>query len=363
MAATLKVLPADARGRRLPVECRIRLRRDEQEVAAEACAPHGDVEFTALLSHRVYTVTITGDPFETTACFVPLADQPDSRELFCLAKASRGVFKGPASYAALPDALQRMLESSVDLDLTNATDRTDERKLSADRPLESRSLSAREPPEARELPERTERAIRDGERRWRSLSEQEQAGLLNLYAKMTSVTMFPASGPPRTVWTYVIAIQSVARDRIKTKVDPALDRLAGASPAFVDGSGLLPVFHKPRRGYRRGGAWKTREDVGNLQLSFSTSKEDKRDAELDADVDDAAGFAHVGQVLRNEGRGFLRWAFGKVIPGLPEGTSHPYEIHQLLVSNQRPKSKFPELGSYVPHYRLGLKGAPPDYEL
>jgi hypothetical protein len=361
--ATLTVFPQDAQGRLLPVRCRIQVREGDQQVAEAHCEAHSSVAFTKLPPNRTYTVTITSEPFATTPSFVPVEDPSDRLELFCPAKTSRARPKQPVAYSGLPDALQKMLESSQELDFTNAKERTNTRQPAEDRPLESRALSTRELPNRGPLPTRVDRNIREGQRRWQALSEEEQAGLLNLYAKMTSVTLFPDSGSSRTVWTYVITLMEVARDRIKAKVDPDLKKHTDASGAFKNADGLLPIFHRPRANFSRAGSWKSREPFGNLQLTFSTSDEDQSDMEVDADVDDAAGFGHAGQVLRNEGRGLLRKIFGRIIPGLPEGKSHPYEIHQILMRHQRPIEGLREIGPYAPNYRLVLRGAPPDYEL
>jgi hypothetical protein len=362
MALTLTVFPQDARRRSLPVRCRIQLRRDDQELADANCDAKSSRAFSDLDPNTVYAVTVSGQPFAMTPAFVPVQSQDRPFVLFCPAETSRARLKQPVPYIGLPDALQTVLEASLELDFTNAKERINEREASKDRPIESRSLSTRDLPKDRSLPTREARNIPDGQRRWQSLSDEEHAGLLNLYSKMTSFTLFPVSGPPRTVWTYVMRLMEVARDRIMAKVDPDLKKQADISKAFNEVK-ELPIFHHPRANYSRSGSWKSCEPFGNLQLTFSESNEDPKDMELDADVDDAAGFGHVEQVLRNEGRAKFRTIFGSIIPGLPEGTSHPYEIHQILMHHQRPLEGLREIGPYVPNYQLVLRGAPPDYEL
>ena len=58
------------------------------------------------------------------------------------------------------------------------------------------------------------------------------------------------------------------------------------------------------------------DHAGNLQLSFFVNGNDYR---ADIDIDDANGFEHIFQVLRNK------------LSGKP---THPYNIHEILVGVQ-----------------------------
>jgi len=69
-------------------------------------------------------------------------------------------------------------------------------------------------------------------------------------------------------------------------------------------------------GFAPAGSYKTFDHYGNLQLSFSTDGSEWRS---DIDIDDAAGLAHVFQVLRNE---------------ITDTPTHPYDIHEILVAFQ-----------------------------
>ena len=62
-----------------------------------------------------------------------------------------------------------------------------------------------------------------------------------------------------------------------------------------------------------------RRAIRQLQLSFFASEAAPLRFKVDADIDDAAGVAHTFQVLRNR---------------ITEGTTHPYDIHQILVFRQ-----------------------------
>jgi hypothetical protein len=80
---------------------------------------------------------------------------------------------------------------------------------------------------------------------------------------------------------------------------------------FEKASGLL---HRPPDGFESAESFKTRDRAGNLQLSFFA----KGDTfVVDVDIDDANGFAHLFQLIQNIG-----------------GSTHPYNIHQILVQSQ-----------------------------
>lgn len=148
-----------------------------------------------------------------------------------------------------------------------------------------------------------------------SLLEIERAGLLNLYCKMAAFG-FDAG---HTVWSAVDTLYRIRPDRVFADVDIALRdrvRTAEADGRFREVSGSL---HTPPPGFRSAGSFKTDERFGNLQLSFFASEAPPLRFKVDADIDDAAGLLHTFQVLRN-------W--------ITDGTTHPYDIHQILVYRQ-----------------------------
>jgi hypothetical protein len=77
-------------------------------------------------------------------------------------------------------------------------------------------------------------------------------------------------------------------------------------------------LHHPPVGFDLAGSYKTNDHYGNLQLSFF-AKPDGSEWLADVDIDDAAGLAHVFQVLRNE---------------LTKKPTHPYDIHEILLAYQ-----------------------------
>jgi hypothetical protein len=76
-------------------------------------------------------------------------------------------------------------------------------------------------------------------------------------------------------------------------------------------------LHHPPAGFDHAGSCKTNDHYGNLQLTFFTDGTEWRS---DIDIDDAAGLEHAFQVLRNE---------------LTNGTTNPYDIHEILVGFQK----------------------------
>jgi hypothetical protein len=78
-------------------------------------------------------------------------------------------------------------------------------------------------------------------------------------------------------------------------------------------------LHTPPPGFVAAGSFKTDDRHGNLQLSFFASAAAPLVFKVDADIDDAAGIGHTFQVLRN-------W--------IRDDTTHPYDIHQILVFRQ-----------------------------
>jgi hypothetical protein len=148
-----------------------------------------------------------------------------------------------------------------------------------------------------------------------ALSDTQKAGLFNLFAKMSSFGF----DEQRSVWTFVDRLYRIRADRVFADVQPALRDLvkgAVAEERFREVSGSL---HTPPPGFVSAGSFKTSERYGNLQLSFFVSQTQPLSFRVDADIDDAAGLGHAFQVLRNF---------------ITKGTTHPYDIHEILVFRQ-----------------------------
>jgi hypothetical protein len=147
------------------------------------------------------------------------------------------------------------------------------------------------------------------------LTPTQRAGLFNLFAKMSAFGF----DDQRTVWSFVERVYRVRPDRIFVDVQPPLrDLVKGAigTGRFREVSGSL---HTPPAGFLSAGSFKTPDTYGNLQLSFFSSASPPLAFKVDADIDDAAGLGHAFQVIRNH---------------LTQATTHPYDIHEILVFRQ-----------------------------
>jgi hypothetical protein len=146
------------------------------------------------------------------------------------------------------------------------------------------------------------------------LDDLRKAGFLNIVAKCRRTRM--SNG--RSVLSYFAEetsrLQEVRRDRFFAGVPKELreeTKNSVAADVFDEASGLL---HHPPPGFKPAGSFKTPDRAGNLQLSFFAKG---NDFVADVDIDDANGFAHVFQLIQNIG-----------------GSTHPYNIHQILVRAQ-----------------------------
>jgi hypothetical protein len=152
-----------------------------------------------------------------------------------------------------------------------------------------------------------------GEDLYKELDDSRRAGLLNIAAKANTTRL----NNGRTVLSYIQELKELRGDRFFTVVPKELREETKHSLAdglFRSVSGAL---HHPPEGFSEAGSFKTNDLYGNLQLSFFMRGED---CVADIDIDDAAGLAHVFQVLRNS------------LTGRP---THPYDIHEILLSHQK----------------------------
>ena len=150
---------------------------------------------------------------------------------------------------------------------------------------------------------------------YESLTNTQKAGMLNLFAKMSAFGF----DDQRTVWSCVDRLYRIRADRVFADVKPVLRDLVKSGVAeerFREVDGKL---HEPPNGFARSGSFKTYDRYGNLQLSFFTSIATPLALKVDADIDDAAGLGHAFQVIRNF---------------VTKGTTHPYDIHEILVFRQ-----------------------------
>ena len=146
---------------------------------------------------------------------------------------------------------------------------------------------------------------------WGALDDLARAGLLNLYAKLSATLLGDAP-----IWLHVRRVYRVRGDRIFAEVACDLrDQVKSWASVFTAVSGRL---HAPPPGFAPAGSFKhTAFPSGILQLTFFVSVTAPLTFLVDADIDEADGLGHVFQVLRN-------W--------LITGQTHPYDIHQLLIT-------------------------------
>ncbi|MBX5493996.1 MAG: hypothetical protein IRZ15_01550 [Bryobacteraceae bacterium] len=168
-------------------------------------------------------------------------------------------------------------------------------------------------PYGREFLERCSNVLgfegRSGASLYNSLDDIRRAGLLNILAKCHHTRL--AEGG--TVLCHLRELRELRGDRFYATVSHALResvRNSVADGSFFPVDGLL---HRPPDGYSLAGSFKTSDSYGNLQLTFFCNGVDWV---ADIDIDDAGGFEHAFQVIRN------------AVTGQP---THPYNIHQILI--------------------------------
>lgn len=140
------------------------------------------------------------------------------------------------------------------------------------------------------------------------LGDHEKAGLLNLWTKAHTL------GITERIETII----EVRPARIFAIVaDSLLDWTRDASDVFRPASGISHKFKKPWVRIENNGSFKTTERHASLQLTFGTDSENR--VLVDMDIDDHQGIAH---------------AFDGIGHSFIGADTHPYNIHQVLVSLQ-----------------------------
>lgn len=144
------------------------------------------------------------------------------------------------------------------------------------------------------------------------LDDIRKAGMMNIFAKCRATGF----GNGRTVLSYIQEIKELRGDRFYAVVSKELREETKNSI----NSGLFKKAdqsqHRPPDGFTSADSFKSKDRHGNLQLSFFVKGDEWM---ADIDIDDAAGFEHVFQVLQNK------------LSGNP---THPYNIHEILVGIQ-----------------------------
>lgn len=275
---TLLVRVGNADREPLPdhMDVQVALARTDQMVAVARNVPgHAEVKFENLHDHQPYIVRVFPMRHRPVGQFaIPKPGGPVHVQLYAPLHPDRVTDVTFPPYEAVDVALRRVLESSE-----------------------------------------VEGIAGTGQAIYERLTSTQRAGMFNLFAKMTTFGFDDG----RNVWSFVDRLYRIRADRVFVDVQPALRDLvkgAVAEERFREVSGKL---HTPPPGFGAAGSFKTDERYGNLQLSFFVSVDLPLRFKVDADIDDAAGLGHVFQVLRNF---------------ITKGTTHPYDIHQILVFRQ-----------------------------
>lgn len=156
---------------------------------------------------------------------------------------------------------------------------------------------------------------------WDQLHKLERACFFNLYAKMRVEKT--ATGD--SLLDYISRVDEFHQDRIFARVKPALHADILATPArFKSASGLLHKFPSDWSKVVPNTSFKSRDDAGNIQLTFARNA--AGDVSADIDLDDHTGIKHAEDVVHNS---------------FTANKTHPYNIHQILVFFQSAKGVDP----------------------
>ncbi|MEO5739214.1 MAG: hypothetical protein ABIS29_01285 [Vicinamibacterales bacterium] len=177
-----------------------------------------------------------------------------------------------AGFKELPPTFRRALESAVMVELT-----------AEDRDLVGLSGSAL----------------------YDAMGPMRKASLLNLVAK-------GLHSSSERIASFVRSPAILRQDRCFAEVDPALHAKLSRADMFKSAPGAL---HKPPAGFALVDSFKSRDSHANLQVTFMR----KLDSDIlwaDIDIDEASGFEHGFEVIRN---------------AVVDGRTNPYLVRELLL--------------------------------
>ena len=149
-----------------------------------------------------------------------------------------------------------------------------------------------------------------GAAEWETLSDEQKAGLLNIYAKLQNTIV---DGEPAV--KSVESVSTIHPERIYTLVRPDLmDRVSHDQAMFHE---ACPLLHTGEAGWKMINSYKTKDPMGNLELTFARDAQGQLVADID--IDNHLGFLHGFDVIKH------------MVTG---EETNPYEIRQILVSKQ-----------------------------
>lgn len=140
---------------------------------------------------------------------------------------------------------------------------------------------------------------------YRAMGPMRKASLLNLVAKGRHASA-------DRIASFVRAPAILRQDRCFAEVDPALHARLSRSDVYKSAPAAL---HMPPPGFELMNSFKSRDAHANLQVTFMR-KIDSDVVWADIDIDEASGFEHGFEVIRN---------------AVTDGRTNPYLVRELLL--------------------------------
>jgi len=140
-----------------------------------------------------------------------------------------------------------------------------------------------------------------------------KAALLNLYTKAAATKL----GDQNSVFDKLGVLITLNQDRLFAKTGASLLEETMQDTFFhkVD-----DTLHKTKPDYKIFTSYKTRDDRGNLQLTFSRKGDTGNDYLVDMDIDEAQGIGHIFEVVQNT---------------VTSGLTNPYDVREILMAKQQ----------------------------
>jgi hypothetical protein len=148
---------------------------------------------------------------------------------------------------------------------------------------------------------------------WNAIEDLPKAGLLNLHAKL----QFEKLDDGQPILGFVDRVErteDIRQDRVFALVRSELIDRVRLFPRFRGVSGSLHMFTPPFVSVTPDGSFKTRDEAGNLQITFARDGAVRMLADID--IDDHSGLQHAADVLRHK---------------IANKDTHPYDIHDILM--------------------------------
>lgn len=155
---------------------------------------------------------------------------------------------------------------------------------------------------------------------WDSLDKRNRATILNLSAKMLKET----TKNGQSLISHVNSIDQTLLDKkhrarvFGSVKDTLLSALRKFPERYEPVSGVLHHFPPGWTPVSQPDSFKTRDDAGNIQLTFATNEENSSLADID--LDDHQGIQHAADVLKHKITG---------------RDTDPYDIHEILIYFQQ----------------------------